>query len=536
MNIEELKGALIRLRPTDQVCRLVLGFLTEALKAAHSGIYLWSEEVGAFQIWPLRKDVIERFMVFDPFLLHVTEDDRVYFRSHPDVPESIAEDAQRFFDDTRSDIVIPLVLNQSLVGIIFVGETGVDPDSLDVRTMIGEIRQLAVMALSNSILYARLEGILEHLEEKVKERTRELENAQSQLVQSEKMAMLGVMVAGIAHEINTPSAAIQGGADNLAKNLKFFFSNLNEARERFPEAEARIFRFLEEVGGGLLDKNPPRVRDAFRRKRELSEYLEQNGFPAARDVAAFFVENGFYPPADDEGEPSPARFAESGIVVSFREMLAAGSSSAEELAKFVLRFASETGNTARNLRNIRDGIRNIVRIVRALKSYSHLDQGGMSEADLIEGIENTLVILGSVNKHAVEVQRNFADIPNVVCNPDELNQVWTNLLTNAFQAMKGRDGARVTIETQAARLREEDAVAVVFTDNGPGMPPEVLSKIWDPFFTTKDQGEGSGLGLGIVKGIIDKHKGKIEVESEVGKGTTFTVTLPVRTAAAEKEG
>lgn len=547
MNLNQFKEALIRLRPTHEICEIVVEFLAEALGAKHQGIYLWSESEGAFTVWPENSAITRRFMIYDPFLLHMTEDDRVYYRTHLDDLGALTGDARRFFEQTEAELVIPLVLNQSLVGVIFASHTSADLGKADVVRLIGEVRSLAVMALSNSILYSRLEGILEHLEEKVRERTRELEEAQSQLVQSEKMAMLGVMVAGIAHEINTPASVISGSTDNIERNMAHVLENLQRLRHMLPaDRQPTFFRLMKLIGERISSGQPRPARDAFKRKRELSARLEADGWQAAREVATFIVENGFYAP---------------GTSVSAREQAGAGAGdSTDDLERlmrssviqllqrlnqdiepaavsFCLRFAQEVGNTARNLGNIRNGIRNIVRIVRALKSYSHLDQGGWSEADVAEGIENTLVILSSVMKTEVTVEREFAELPPIVCNPDELNQVWTNLLTNAYHALQGQGGtdARIRIATESATLADEPAIAVQIQDNGPGIAPETLPRIWDPFFTTKDQGEGSGLGLGIVQGIIEKHRGRITVESctegdanmERQRGTCFTILLRV---------
>lgn len=183
----------------------------------------------------------------------------------------------------------------------------------------------------------------------------------------------------------------------------------------------------------------------------------------------------------------------------------------------------------RNIKNIRYAIRNIVRIVKALKSYSHLDQSKtLSPANILEGLENTLVILNNQIKYGIKVVRNFREIPSVLCNPDELNQVWTNLIQNAIQALKGKGKIEISVFPQ------NDFVVVEIEDDGPGIPVKIQDRIWDPFFTTKDQGEGTGLGLGIAKGIVEKHKGKITLTSHPGK-TIFRIELPVNPEAVPSE-
>jgi two-component system NtrC family sensor kinase len=155
-----------------------------------------------------------------------------------------------------------------------------------------------------------------------------------------------------------------------------------------------------------------------------------------------------------------------------------------------------------------------------------LDQSSYGEADITDGIENTLIILHNQIKQGIEIIRNYNPVPKVYCNIDELNQVWTNLINNAIHALKKSINPKITVTTSTKDLAGKQYVVVTISDNGTGINHEIKDRIWDPFFTTKDQGEGSGLGLGIVKGIIEKHKGTIKVESEPGK-THFMVYLPI---------
>ncbi|NJK74400.1 MAG: GHKL domain-containing protein [Microcoleus sp. SU_5_6] len=144
----------------------------------------------------------------------------------------------------------------------------------------------------------------------------------------------------------------------------------------------------------------------------------------------------------------------------------------------------------------------------------------MIQADIIDGIETVLTLYQNNLKHGVEVLRNFQKIEPILCYPDRLNQVWTNLIHNALQAMDNR--GTLTLDVS----QDNDLIKVAVTDSGKGIPPEILPKIFEPFFTTKPPGEGTGLGLDIVSKIVDKHGGKMEVASVPGK-TTFTVFLPV---------
>jgi signal transduction histidine kinase len=162
------------------------------------------------------------------------------------------------------------------------------------------------------------------------------------------------------------------------------------------------------------------------------------------------------------------------------------------------------------------------KVVFALKTYARYDQlGKMMAASLTDGLETVLTLYQNQLKQGVEVIRNYDDLPPILCYPDELNQVWTNLIHNALQAMANHG----TLTVEVMRLGEQAQINI--TDTGIGIPPEIQAKIFDPFFTTKPPGEGSGLGLDIVKKIIAKHSGQIAVESEPGR-TTFMVLLPMK--------
>ncbi|HWU87491.1 MAG TPA: ATP-binding protein, partial [Kofleriaceae bacterium] len=177
---------------------------------------------------------------------------------------------------------------------------------------------------------------------------------------------------------------------------------------------------------------------------------------------------------------------------------------------------------------VRHAVQQIQRIVGALKTYSHLDQQATrTEADLHEGIETTLVLLHHALRDIV-VQRRYGNVPCVPVYVDELNQVWTNLISNAQQALNGK--GTIAIETAA-----EDGTAVVrVIDDGPGVAAELLPRIFEPFVTTKPKGEGTGLGLGIARQIVEKHGGEMRCESRPGR-TMFEVRLPISPAPEGRE-
>jgi signal transduction histidine kinase len=175
------------------------------------------------------------------------------------------------------------------------------------------------------------------------------------------------------------------------------------------------------------------------------------------------------------------------------------------------------------IRVVQSGATRTKDIVQALHNYSRTDDESVVSVDLNHSIDDSLELLRHVTKQSIEIDRDYGDVGRIEGHAGQLNQVFMNLLTNAAQAIGGREGAVIRIET---RLTDGDAVEIRITDNGPGIPEDVLGRIFDPFFTTKDVGEGSGLGLSIVHGIVERHGGTIEVHSEPGEGTTFTLVLP----------
>ena len=167
-----------------------------------------------------------------------------------------------------------------------------------------------------------------------------------------------------------------------------------------------------------------------------------------------------------------------------------------------------------------------MRIVRSLRNFARLDEAELKKVDLHEGIESTLTLVYHEYKNRIEIVRDFGALPEVECYPNQLNQVFLNILVNAIQAIKGT--GTITIKTRASG----EHVTLSFADSGDGIAPEHLNRIFDPGFTTKGVGVGTGLGLSIVYKIIQAHQGRVDVTSKVGTGTTFIITLPVRLSDA----
>ncbi|WP_082292259.1 sensor histidine kinase [Leptospira noguchii] len=500
--LDQFKNDLISTNLTGLVCDKILKFIQTIIPTKKVIVFLWKEEMGKFAPFPDSGEI--QFFIFDPFLLWITENDRIYdfkeFATNSNLSK-IRNSAENFFTQTQAELVVPLILNKSLLGMIVLGERQNRKNyTLSEINKLNEIRSVSVMALSNAIFYERLVELTETLEEKVKIRTQELEETQSQLIMSEKMASLGIMVAGIAHEINTPAGVINGAADNLDQNMNYLVQNVFDVilfaryRKLRKNFELALLHLLRDKKKSELDS-----KEKFRLKNQLKEEMKSMNFSPSltSELSNFIIEN----------QIGKERKYIYNIILKD-----------DDRGYFMLKNAAYIN---RNIKNIRYAIRNIVRIVKALKSYSHLDQSKtFSSSNIIEGMETTLIILNNQIKYGIEVIKNFQEIPLVICNPDELNQVWTNLIQNSIQALKGKGKIEISV------FPWNGYVVVEIEDNGPGIPVKIQDRVWDPFFTTKDQGEGTGLGLGIVKGIVEKHKGKITLNSNPGK-TVFRVELPI---------
>jgi signal transduction histidine kinase len=268
------------------------------------------------------------------------------------------------------------------------------------------------------------------MSEKIKEQ-------QQQLIQSEKMASLGQLVAGIAHEINNP--------------INFIISNLQPLKE-YLHGYKNVIQFFSTHKETLPDE----LRHEF-----LSIYTKND-----------------------------------------------------------IDFINE--DSEKLLQSFEDGSHRISGIVASLRQYSRVDVDYYSPFDLHEAIDSSLRLLHTRYKQHITVRKNYGNLPPVICSPGQINQVFLNILSNAEEAVEGNGHVWIitTVENGMAVIR--------IRDDGKGIPANIQKKIFDPFFTTKPVGSGTGLGLSISYGIIEQHGGTIAVDSEVGKGTTFTVKLPTQ--------
>ncbi|NMY82719.1 response regulator [Pseudomonas sp. WS 5411] len=321
-----------------------------------------------------------------------------------------------------------------------------------------EVQQMANTLAAKWDMARRARLKTGHLEQLVEQRTEALTLAsqalqqeiderkqlQSQLIQSEKLASLGQMAAGVAHEINNPVGFVTSNLGTLESDFK----QLQRMIDAYQQAEAAL------APGDCLEQ-----LSALRNELDL-DFLKED------------------------------------IPILIRES--------------------------------KDGIGRVTQIVKDLKNFSRVDNDEQWQwANLQQGIDSTLNIVASELKHKADVIKHYQPLPEIECLASQINQVVMNLVINAAQAM-GPERGTITLSNGV----EGDRVWLEVADNGCGIAPHSLQKIFDPFFTTKPVGEGTGLGLSLSYGIVKKHHGDISVSSEVGRGTTFRVVLPIRQTAA----
>ncbi len=339
-----------------------------------------------------------------------------------------------------SSICWPVLVDDTLVGALSVNRGAGMADFNDADLNTGaQILSLVGIVLAN--IHLRIKE-RKRIAELTKINT-ELKQVQAQLLQSEKMASIGSMAAGVAHEINNP--------------IGYVFSNL-----------------------GTLE-------------RYVSDLLS-----ILDDYAVL------------EGACDPANAALATVVQHKQSM---------DLA-----FLRE--DIAALMQESKEGITRVKKIVQDLKEFSHKssDEEDWQVADLHKGLESTINIVWNELKYKCEVKREYGDLPNIECLPTQLNQVFMNMLVNAGQAIESKGTITVRTSTQDGYAR------ISISDTGKGIAPENVQRIFDPFFTTKAVGEGTGLGLSLSYGIVQKHNGRIEVESAIGVGTTFHIWIPLQHA------
>lgn len=322
----------------------------------------------------------------------------------------------------------------------------------------------------------------------------------------ERLASLGTMAAGLAHELNNPASAAKRTAADLADALEVLsrstaaFVDAGIERE---QAAALVALQTRALHAGA-DRGAVDALDAADREDELLDALQDAGAPEPWTLAE--------------------AYAHAGLDAAFVEEVAGA---AGGIAPKALRWIGASLSARQMVRELAESTDQMSRLVRAVKQYAYMDRGEVVQADLRDGLENTLTILGhKLKQTTIEVTRDYDEsLGPVLVHGAELNQVWTNLLANAIEAL-GSSG-RIAITTR----RDGDCAEVDIADDGPGIPADVRDRVFDPFFTTKDVGQGTGLGLDTARRIVvERHHGTLALESRPGE-TVFRVRVPLDAAA-----
>lgn len=329
----------------------------------------------------------------------------------------------------------------------------------------------------------------------------ELKEAERALRQSERMATLGTLAAGVAHELNNPSSAVQRAAHHLSHGLGALREAERTVDQLSPPAAVQATRERLELQARARAAEPPDFDPVTRSdlENDVELWLEDRGIDDPWELAPALVASGMGPADLDDLAFAVPDHAVNALVV----------------------WLGRAFPVYGVLEEIRHGAARITEIVRALKAYSYVDQAPVQSVDVNEGIRHTLIILQSKLKRGVTVDLQLQpDLERIQAYGGDLNQVWTNLIDNAADAVDG--SGRLTIRT----ANEDGWIRVEIEDDGPGIPSDVQGRVFDPFFTTKAPGAGTGLGLNTTFNIVSKkHGGRIEVRSRPGC-TTFVVRLP----------
>ncbi|UGQ46947.1 ATP-binding protein [Massilia endophytica] len=438
-------------RQVEDALEQTLSQLRATLESTGNGILVldWHGKITSMNrlcstMWEIPEDMLlagDDGAIFDFLSERVVESDLCRSRLHAVLDSSEAEDLFRLKDgrvfECRSR---PQYLGERIIGRVF-GFTDITQRQLAEEALRQSRDQLEERVLERTADLQKANATLQTEKARQEELIRKLGEAQSQLLQSEKMASIGVLAAGVAHEINNPIGFVNSNVGTLRRYTDSMLQLLDayEAHEPElrPEGQQELARIKQQIDAAFL-------------REDLSSLIDES----------------------------------------------------------------------------LDGLDRVKRIVKAMKDFSHVDSDGQQEANLEAGLESTLNVVWNEIKYKAEVVKEYGNIPPIVCFPSQLNQVFMNLLINAAHAIEGH--GRITVRTGY----DDDYVWVEVQDTGKGIKAEHLNRIFEPFFTTKPVGQGTGLGLALSYGIVQRHGGLIEVQSTVGAGTIFKVVIPRRGAAA----
>jgi len=343
----------------------------------------------------------------------------------------------------------------------------------------------------------RMNKKIEAQKEELTHTLEQLQKAHQKLIESEKMAALGQVIANIAHELNTPLGSIHSSVTNISHFLTHTLEKLPTFFQSLTQEHQQDFLVL------LQKSMQPTISLSSKEKRQhrrvLIQKLAQHDIDNAENIADTLVEIG---------------------IAQHIEPLLPLLKDAHGMN--ALNLSYQLAGLQKNAKTLSIASKRVSKVIFALKSFSRQEQKNRwVQANLTDGIETVLTLYYHQTIQGVTIVRNYSQLPLVFCIPEEMNQVWMNLILNSLQAMNNK--GILQIDTQMNGTE----VLIKITDNGTGIPEQIQPYIFNTFFTTKQVGEGSGLGLNIVKKIMEKHQGQITFTSEPGK-TTFSIHLPLR--------
>lgn len=366
---------------------------------------------------------------------------------------------------------------------------------VEILADVGMLASVLIAALAIAYSFSSFTHDQVRQTRKLNDTLVELRQAQDHLVQSERLAALGQLVAGIAHEVNTPLGAIRAAAGNGKKALARILEQLPQLAQRLTAQEQALFFSIVRASLG----NTELVTSGERRPvvRALAKKLEEAGIPDTRSLAELLLDIGM----------------RSGIEAALPLLK-------HPHRDWLFALAYDLRRLHGNNETMSAAVERAAKVLFAFRNYARIqDSGDKIAVNLHDNVQMVLDLYRHQIRRGIDVEVQMQDLPLVAGHPDELVQVWTNLIHNAVQAMEGKGKLKLAAE------QRDGHVVVSITDSGPGVPPDVQHRIFEPFFTTKTMGEGSGLGLHICREIIAKHNGAIKVVSEPGS-TTFSVWLP----------
>ncbi|WP_427157489.1 sensor histidine kinase [Aliinostoc sp. HNIBRCY26] len=438
-----------------QIAELVLQEMSQLVESSAGMILLLNPHTGTFEVIGEYGQLFDHHqpLIDTGIVGHIVKSGRAELIN--DVPADLRSQGQ---ENVKALICVPLRDKERVTGVIAIGTTKTDAYKAEHLKLVSIFASQTAIAIEKALMYEQSTKATAQAQaqtEKLQQALHNLQLAQTQLIQSEKMSSLGQLIAGVAHEINNPVNFICGNLRHVAEYAQDLLHLLQYYQQLSPVAPEQLQLDLENIDVEFIMEDLPKLLDSMKL-----------------------------------------------------------------------------------------GTDRIVEIVKSLKNFSRHDEAQMKTVNIHDGIDGTLMILrhrlkASINRPEIVIVKDYADLPQVECYPGKLNQVFMNILANAVDALEDSlEKSPETFTKPQINIRthtlENGAIVIRIADNGPGMPEEVIQRIYDPFFTTKEVGKGTGLGMSIsYQIIVEAHQGILKCRSQPGKGTEFWIQIPVKCGLEE---